>query len=51
MSNFKTSIGKNLKPYTSFIPEINKPTMRSLVKRELINIFILRSLIFNILFS
>lgn len=34
MSNFKTSLAKNLKPYARHIPDINKATMRALLKRE-----------------
>lgn len=48
MSNFKTSIGKNLKPYTKYIPEIDKQTMRTLVKREKLSILFQIDL--NILF-
>lgn len=32
MNNFKNSLSKNLKPYTPYIPKINKITLRSILK-------------------
>jgi COMM domain containing 5 len=52
MNNFKTLINKDLKPYSKYIPEINKPTMRSLFKCKFSilheNYFLLTFLIFSV---
>lgn len=34
MNNLKSALTKNLKPYSKHIPDINKATLRSLLKRE-----------------
>lgn len=39
MSNLRATLTKNLKPYSRHIPEINKATMRSMLKRKFLNNF------------
>lgn len=32
MNNLRVTLNKNLKPYSKYIPEINKPTLRAILK-------------------
>lgn len=42
MNNFKISLSRNLKPYSTYIPNINKATLRSILKGSKILVKIIK---------